>query len=43
MLYLNKGQWNQEGPVGGGEYTTTQVTIPKDVSGTVLCVERFSP
>ncbi|CAH3022574.1 unnamed protein product [Porites evermanni] len=30
------GQWNQEGPVGGGEYTTTQVTIPKDLAGSII-------
>lgn len=35
LLFL-KGQWNQGGSMGGGgggEPTSTQVTIPKDVSG----------
>ena len=41
-LSFLKGQWNQGGSMGagggggGGEPTTTQVTIPKDVSG-IIC------
>ena len=34
LCYLAVGQWNQ-GAQPGGEQTSTQVTIPKDVSSIV--------
>lgn len=46
MFYLAEGQWNQGGGgvQPGGEQSSTQVTIPKDVSSIeVAIVELLHP